>query len=290
MTQFSVPLGSDAHVTAWVDALADEHGRLLAAIEAPPPAQLQAQLLLLRVCASPRANYWLPALPLVWGARLAGAVDRDARRLVLAALRDSRDSAATRTAVVGRAALPPKMGGLGIGGRALVLPAAALAFWVDALRAGAAYSPDLAAIRADLLRSPVAAEDGSVVLPPPPGAGASARLAAPRPAACRPGGVTGGVTKRRSAAATSGRRRRGRASQRRHLFDPSRRSPPRPAARTPSNPPLPRQATAAATPTGGAGASAPAAPECPAGVTPSCRRCPARALVGVGPRRGGGGV
>eukprot|EP00170_Pyropia_yezoensis_P003798 contig_15889_g3809 len=66
------PYHDDAHVTAWVDALADEHGRLLAAIEAPPPAQLQAQLLLLRVCASPRANYWLPALPLVWGARLAG--------------------------------------------------------------------------------------------------------------------------------------------------------------------------------------------------------------------------
>ncbi|GAB0492089.1 hypothetical protein MMPV_003348 [Pyropia vietnamensis] len=113
VTQFSVPLGSDAHVAAGVDALAEEQGRLSAAIAALPPAELQAQLLLLRLCSGPRPNYWLRALPLVWGARLAAAVDRDAHAAVLSALCDAHDSTATRVAVAERAALPPRDGGAG---------------------------------------------------------------------------------------------------------------------------------------------------------------------------------
>jgi len=80
--QFSVPVGTVAFMASAVDGLAEEQARLVAAIIALPPAELQSQLLLLRLCAGPRPNYWLPALPLEWGARLAGAVDRVAQGAV----------------------------------------------------------------------------------------------------------------------------------------------------------------------------------------------------------------
>ncbi|GAB0492091.1 hypothetical protein MMPV_003350 [Pyropia vietnamensis] len=109
-----------------------------------------------------------PRAPPGVGSAPAAAVDRDAHAAVLSALCDAHDSTATRVAVAERAALPPRWGGWASGGGARVLPAAALASWVDALRAGAAYSPALAAIRDDLLRSPVAAADGGPEPPPPP--------------------------------------------------------------------------------------------------------------------------
>jgi len=107
----------------------------------------------------PPANYWLRALPLADGARLAGAVDRGAQRVLAGLLCDARDDAATRAAVVERAALPPLMGGLGIGGRAAVAPAAALASRVDALQAGQTYSPALRETADALLRLPGAGGD-----------------------------------------------------------------------------------------------------------------------------------
>ncbi|GAB0497288.1 hypothetical protein MMPV_008618 [Pyropia vietnamensis] len=105
----------------------------------PPPEELQSQLLLLRLCAGPRANYRPRCLPLEAAARLAAAVDADAKGRLGGMLCDARDSTATREAVLERAALPPAMGGLGVGGRTRAVPAALLASWVDALRAGQAY-------------------------------------------------------------------------------------------------------------------------------------------------------
>ncbi|GAB0494469.1 hypothetical protein MMPV_005762 [Pyropia vietnamensis] len=165
VVQFSVPLGGHAHVAAGVDRLVADQRRLVAAIAALPPEELQSQLLLLRLCAGPRANYWLRCLPLEAAARLAAAVDADAKAALGGMLCDARDSTATREAVLERAALPPAMGGLGVGGRTRIVPAALLAPWVDALRAGQAYSPALRATADGLLAVPRVAADGGL-LPP----------------------------------------------------------------------------------------------------------------------------
>jgi len=81
-------------------------------------------------------------------------------------------------ALVERAALPLAHGGLGVGGRAAVVPAAALASWVDSLWAGRRDSPTLAA-QADALS---AFASGAALTPPggcrlPPPAWASDRVA-----------------------------------------------------------------------------------------------------------------
>jgi len=157
-----VPVGGAAFVAAAVDGLATAQVALCAAIGALPGEHLQVQLLVLRLCAGPQATYWLRALPLADGARLAGAVDRGAQRVLADLVCDARDDAATRAAVVERAALPPLMGGLGIGGRTAVAPAAVLASRVDALRAGRAYSPALRATADALLRLPGAGGEPAV--------------------------------------------------------------------------------------------------------------------------------
>ena len=111
--QFSVPLGGADFVAAAVDGLATAQVALCAAIRELLADQVQVQLLILRLCAGPQANYWLRTLPLADAARLVGAVDRGAQRVLAELLCDARDDAATRAAVVQRAALPPRMGGLG---------------------------------------------------------------------------------------------------------------------------------------------------------------------------------
>jgi len=200
VVQFSVPLGGDDFVSAGVDAVAADHRKLVAAIAALPPAELQAQLLLLRLCAGPRANYWLRALPLVAGARLAAAVDTDSQAVLGRLLFDARDSPAVKQAGLARAALPPSMGGLGIGGRALIAPAAALASRVDALRAGAAYSPALRATADGLLAMPRVAEDGG---PLAEGAAAAAAGAGGPPATGEAAGAAVGGAAHPPAARTA---------------------------------------------------------------------------------------
>ena len=159
LTQFSVPLGTPDYLAAAVDGLAIEQVALCDAIAALPPDALHVQLLLLRLCAKPQAIYLLRALPLAEGAKLAGAVDRGAQRALCVLLCDARDDAATQAADVARVALPVAMGGLGIGRQTAVAPAAALASWVDALRAGRSYSPTLRASADALLRLPGAGRE-----------------------------------------------------------------------------------------------------------------------------------
>lgn len=144
--QFSVPFGTPDFVSAAVERLVDDTHPLNAAIAALPSGALQSQLLLQRFCAGPRANYWLRALPLVAGARLAAALDRDSVAAAVGLLTDNRDSPETRAALVERLPLPVGMGGLGIGGRARNVAAAALASRLDPLRAGRATSPALKAL------------------------------------------------------------------------------------------------------------------------------------------------
>ncbi|GAB0498740.1 hypothetical protein MMPV_010088 [Pyropia vietnamensis] len=178
VVQFSVPLGGHAFVAAGVDRLVADQRRLVAAIAALPP----------RSCSrSSSCSAFAPARAPITGcaasrleaaARLAAAVDADAKAALGGMLCDARDSTATREAVLERAALPPAMGGLGVGGRTRVVPAALLASWVDALRAGQAYSPALRATADGLLAVPRVAADGGplppvVVAPaaPPPACG-----------------------------------------------------------------------------------------------------------------------
>jgi len=189
ITQFFVPLGGPASVDAAVTRVVAEQGALVGTIGALPAEQLQSQLLLLRQCAGLRANYWLGALPLAAGARLAGAVDANARAVLGRLLFDARDSAATREAALERAALPTAMGGPGVGGRTQVAPVAALASWVDALRAGSAYSMALPAVADGLRALPVAAADGGPVTGP---AGSSAVGGAAADAAGGGGATAGG--------------------------------------------------------------------------------------------------
>ena len=139
--QFSIPLGTDGFVSSAVDTLAAVHRRMTVAIVGRPRGELQSQLLLLRLCACPQPNYWLQALPLVWGARLAASVDRADQGAVRCFLTDARDAPAVVDTLLTRAALPLSHGGLGIEGRTAIVPAAALASRVDALRAGRQYSP-----------------------------------------------------------------------------------------------------------------------------------------------------
>ena len=162
LTQVSVPLGGADFVAAAAVGLETAQEVLCASRSALPGEHLQVQLLMLRLCAGPQANYWLRALPLGDGVRLAGAVDRGAQRVFADLLCDARDDAATRAAVVQRAALPPRMGGLGIGGRTAVAPAAALASRVDALRAKLAYFPALRATADGLRRLPGAGGEPAV--------------------------------------------------------------------------------------------------------------------------------
>jgi len=194
--QFSVPLGDADFVAAGVDVVAVEHRALVAAIAVLPPAELQAQLLLLRLCAGRRANYWLRALPLVAGARLAPAVDTDSHAVLGRLLFDARDSPAMQQAGLDRAALPPEMCDLGIGGRALNASAAALTSRVDALRAEAAYSPAIRATADGLLSVPRVAADGGPL--GDAGAAGAARGAGPAPA-----GRTAAAAARRDATASA---------------------------------------------------------------------------------------
>lgn len=116
---------------------------LVGPIAALPPTALQSQLLLLRFCAGPRANYSQLSLPLVAGACLAAALDRDSVAAALGLLSDARDTAAKRDALATRLPLPVAKQGLGIGGRTRIVPAGSLASWVDTLRARRATSPPL---------------------------------------------------------------------------------------------------------------------------------------------------
>jgi len=116
VAQISIPVGTRGFVAA--RALPEEH--------------LQSELLLLRLCAGPRVTYSLRSLPPDVGATLAAAVDADVRRTLLALLCDAADDADVRAAVLARAALPVRMGGLRLGDRSRVAAAAVFASWVDA--------------------------------------------------------------------------------------------------------------------------------------------------------------
>jgi len=165
--KISIPLGTDAFVASAVESLAADHRRTTEAIVALPCGDLQSQLLLLRLSAGPQPNYWLRALPLVWGAQLAGSVDRAAKGAVRRLLTDARDAPAVVDALLERAALPVSPGGLGIGGRTAIVPTSAFASRVDALRAGRQYSPARTAVADSFIAAQGDAPTSGTPAPPP---------------------------------------------------------------------------------------------------------------------------
>jgi len=130
--QFSIPVGGRDFVAARVAAMATQHAAGVATICALPEDQLQTKLLLHRFCAGPRATYALRSLPPDVGATFAAAVDADVQRAVLSLLCDALEDGDLRAAVLARAALLIRMGGVGHGDRSRVAAAAVLASWADA--------------------------------------------------------------------------------------------------------------------------------------------------------------
>jgi len=184
--QFSIPVGRHDFVAARVAAMAAEHAAGVAAIVALPEEELQTKLLLLRLCAGPRVTYALRSLPPDAGATLAAAVDADVQRTVLSLLCDAQDGAEVRAALLARAALPVRMGGLGVGDRSRVAGAAAVASWADAAsNCDPAAAPALARL-AGALRdtdpvgpaAPAGAQVDTRAWPDAPRAGVAAAAAA----------------------------------------------------------------------------------------------------------------
>lgn len=172
--QFSVPLVSPAFIASAVDKLATDRRGLDDAILSLPPAELQAQLLLLRCCEGPRLYYWLRALPLEWGRCLETAVEVTSIGDLLTILCFAADTTVTRAAVLARVSLPASMGGLGVGGRSHVVAAASLASWLDALGPGAVHSRAIRAVCASVQRadpSPCPPPPATPLPPPQPRAG-----------------------------------------------------------------------------------------------------------------------
>lgn len=139
VVQLYASLGGPAFVEVARDRLTADQRRLSGAIADRPVGDLQSQLLLLRLCAGPRTNYWLPVLPLAAAARLAAAVDKDAKVVLTGLVLHGCGSPAVVQAGLECAAWPLGAGGWGMGGRTSVAPADRLASSVDALPAGAAY-------------------------------------------------------------------------------------------------------------------------------------------------------
>lgn len=129
-----MPLRTDKFMAAAVVRLMAEEGPVVDAIKALSSATLQAQRLIMCLCAGPRAIYRLRALPPLAGARLESALDRGSFAAAVRLVPDERDTPATRADIEERLPLPVEMGGLWIGGRAQVVLVAALASRLDALR------------------------------------------------------------------------------------------------------------------------------------------------------------
>lgn len=83
---FSEPLGDDYLVAARVAEMMDKHGTAVGLITALPAAELLSQLLLLRLCAVPKAIYFFRCLPRSAGRDLAAAVDSHSSTALLATL------------------------------------------------------------------------------------------------------------------------------------------------------------------------------------------------------------
>jgi len=135
LTYFGIPVGGAEIVSAEVYKTAAANTQVVDAVASLPPDAVQAQLLLLRMCAAPLVTYALRCLPVAAATALAKAVNTTVRRALLRLLRAEDDRRGTRQALLVRAALPVRMGGLVLGDRSVVASTAHLASWLTTLRA-----------------------------------------------------------------------------------------------------------------------------------------------------------
>ena len=143
LTFFGIQVGGDAFVTAEVDKMAAAHEKMVRAVVSLPPDAVQAQLLPLRMCASPLNTYTLRCLPPAAAKVLAARVDATVRRKLLGLFRAENDRRETRKTLLSRAALPVRMGGLKLGGRSVIVPAAHNASRLAALPSADVSAPAL---------------------------------------------------------------------------------------------------------------------------------------------------
>jgi len=83
LTYSGIPAGGDVFFTAEVDKMAAAHDEVVRAVASFPPGAVQAQLLQLRMCASPLTTYTLRCLPPAAAKVLAARVDATVRRELL---------------------------------------------------------------------------------------------------------------------------------------------------------------------------------------------------------------
>jgi len=143
LTYFGVPVGGGEFVDGKVDQMAAAHARVVRAVALLPPDAVQAQLLLLRMCAAPLVTYALRCLPPAAATALAEGVDGTIRRALLRLLRAKDDRRGTPRALVARTTLPVRMGGLRLGDRSVVTAAAYVASWLATFRAEDLPAPAL---------------------------------------------------------------------------------------------------------------------------------------------------
>ena len=131
MKVLGTPLGSPEYVAQQLHEIRTEHETLFQALQALP--ELQSSWLLLSLCASTRANYYLRALPPSQSRVFAASHDEAILR-TLRTLLDSpggEDEDLLWASAV--AHLPMRMGGLGLRSAARMAPAAYWASWADCL-------------------------------------------------------------------------------------------------------------------------------------------------------------
>ena len=125
------PHGHRAYVTRHLEDLSAEHQRLLDVLHELP--ELQSSWLLLSLCASPRCNYYLRALPPSLSAPFAVRHDLALRDCLLRILDNPAAVEATLARAGEVAQLPFKHGGLGLRCAARLAQAAYWASWADCL-------------------------------------------------------------------------------------------------------------------------------------------------------------
>jgi len=144
--------------------MAAAHARVVRAVALLPPDAVQAQPVLLRMCAAPLVTYALRCLPPAAATALAEGVDRTIRRALLRLLRAKDDRRGTPRALVARTALPVCMGGLGLGDRSVVTAAAHVASWLATFRAEDLPAPLLRELVRELSALPAVTAPGRPTL------------------------------------------------------------------------------------------------------------------------------
>ncbi|CAK0885381.1 unnamed protein product, partial [Prorocentrum cordatum] len=156
------PIGHGAFVAQHLEAILEEHRRLLARI--PHVGDLQSSWLLLSMCANPRANFFLRALAPEGTAAFAAAHDDNLANALADLLELPQEAVAEGTSARQRCQLPLCMGGLGLRSASRTAPAAWWASWADCAQMLRERCPELTnqicAALSELDRGPLPAAPG----------------------------------------------------------------------------------------------------------------------------------